>query len=107
LAVIAKLRRIYRELVRAPAGSRFHRYHKRRRGRSERWHTVVYGVTGLLLVVLGLVLSLPPLMPGFLLWLPGLALIAAQFRWVARALDRGECRGRKLYRWMKGYRGKP
>jgi hypothetical protein len=62
---------------------------------------------GLLLVVLGLVLSLPPLMPGFLLWLPGLALIAAQFGWVARALDQGECRARTLHRWMKGYRGKP
>jgi hypothetical protein len=63
---------------------------------------VVYGGTGLLLVILGLVLSLPPLVPGFLLWLPGLAMIAAQFDGVARALDRIEREARRLYRLMSG-----
>jgi hypothetical protein len=105
--VIGKLRRTYREIVRAPAGRRFHRYHQRRRGRTGRWHAAVYGGSGLLLVILGFVLSLPPLVPGFLLWLPGLALIAAQFDGVARFLDRIECRVRRLYRLMRGHRGVP
>jgi hypothetical protein len=39
---------------------------------------------------MGFLLSLPPPMPGFLLLLPGLALIASQFGRVARALDHGE-----------------
>jgi hypothetical protein len=41
-------------------------------------------------VIMGFLLSLPPPMPGFLLLLPGLALIASQFGRVARALDHGE-----------------
>ena len=58
-------------------------------------------------MILGFVLSLPPLVPGFLLWLPGLALIAAQFDGVARALDQVECRAHKLYRWFTGHKGCP
>jgi hypothetical protein len=106
-AVIGKLRRTYREIVRAPAGRRFHRYHQRRRGCTGRWHTAVYGGAGLLLVIMGLALSLPPLVPGFLLWLPGLALIAAQFETVARALDGIERGLRRLYRSMNGHKGGP
>jgi hypothetical protein len=100
--VIGKLRRTSREIIHAPSGRRFHRYHQRRQGCSGRWRMVVYGGTGLLLVILGLVLSLPPLVPGFLLWLPGLAMIAAQFDGVARALDRIEREARRLYRLMSG-----
>lgn len=105
ITVISKLRSIYREITSAPAGKRFHRYHQRRKGRAGRWHIVVYGGTGLLLVILGFLLSLPPLMPGFLLWLPGLALIASQFGCVARALDYGECIMRKVYRRIRGHSG--
>ena len=99
--MISKLRSIYREINAAPAGKRFQRYHQRRKGRAGRWHVAVYGGSGLLLVILGFLLSLPPLMPGFLLWLPGLALIASQFGCVARALDRGECMTRRLYRRVR------
>jgi len=68
IGVISKLRSIYREIIAAPAGERFHRFHQRRKGRAGRWHVAVYGGAGLLLVMLGFLLSLPPLMPGFLLW---------------------------------------
>jgi len=105
IGVISKLRSIYREIIAAPAGERFHRFHQRRKGRAGRWHVAVYGGAGLLLVMLGFLLSLPPLMPGFLLWLPGLALIASQFGWVARALDHGECMIRKVYRRISGQGG--
>lgn len=53
-------------------------------------------------MILGFLLSLPPLVPGFLLWLPGLALIASQFDCVARTLDQGECLLRNLYRRIGG-----
>ena len=105
--MIGKLRRTSRDIVHAPAGRRFHRYHQRRQGRSGHWRAAFYGGAGLLLVILGFVLSLPPLVPGFLLWLPGLALIAAQFDGVARALDRIECRARQLYRWLTDHRDCP
>jgi hypothetical protein len=103
--VIDKLRNIFREITTAPAGKRFHRYHQRRKKRTGRWHVAVYGGAGLLLVIVGFLLSLPPLMPGFLLWLPGLALIASQFGCVARALDRGECMMRNVYRRIRGQIG--
>lgn len=41
-----------------------------------------------LLVVGGLVLMPTPIAPGFLLLLPGLALLAAESRWVRRLLRR-------------------
>ncbi len=103
--VISKLRSIYREITAAPAGKRFQRYHQHRKGRAGHWHVAIYGGSGLLLVILGFLLSLPPLMPGFLLWLPGLALIASQFGCVARALDHGECMIRKVYRRISGQGG--
>ena len=105
--MIEKLRRTYREIVHAPAGRRFQRYHQRRQESTGLWHSAIYVGTGLLLVALGFVLSLPPLVPGFLLWLPGLALIAAQFGWVARALDRLECGLRSLYQQIRGHRDAP
>jgi hypothetical protein len=105
--VIERLRHSYREIVREPAGRRFHRYHKRRHARTGRGRRMVYSATGLLLVILGLVLSLPPLLPGFLLWVPGLALIAGQSGVAARALDRIESGARRLYRWLRGHREAP
>ncbi len=59
-------------------------------------------IAGLLLLVLGLILSLPPLVPGFLLWIPGLALIASQSIFTASVLDSGECLLRRLYRRLGG-----
>ena len=100
--MISKLRSIYREIVHAPAGRRFQRYHQRRKRRSGGWQAAVYVGTGLLLVIVGFLLSLPPLVPGFLLWLPGLALIASQFDCMARTLDQGECLLRNLYRRIGG-----
>ena len=103
--VISKIRSIYREITAAPAGERFYRFHQRRKGRAGRWHVAVYAGTGLLLAILGFLLSLPPLMPGFLLWLPGLALIASKFDRVARTLDHGEYLMRKAYRRIRGQSG--
>ncbi len=97
--MIGKLRKAYREITTHPAGERFCRYHHNRKRPAARiWHRVVRIGAGLLLLALGLLLSLPPLLPGFLLWLPGLALLASQSLVVARSLDRSECLVRKLYR---------
>lgn len=96
--MLERLRRTYREIAASPPGERFHRYHQRRKGRHGPWRSAAYIAAGVVLIAVGFVLSLPPLMPGFLLWVPGLALIASQFDLVARALDRGECLARTLYR---------
>jgi hypothetical protein len=96
--MMEKLHGTYREIAESPAGKRFSRFHRRRNERGGRWRSVAMVSVGLVMVVLGVVLSLPPLMPGFLLWIPGLALMASQIHGLARMLDRGECVMRGLYR---------
>jgi hypothetical protein len=102
--MLEQLRRTYREIAATPAGKRFRCFHQRRRERGGRWQAVAMVGAGLVLVAVGLLLSLPPLMPGFLLWVPGLALIASQLRSVAHLLDRTECLLRGLYRRVAGVR---
>lgn len=68
------------------------------RGRS--WTTWGYVAAGLALVIGGLVLSLPPGVPGFLLWIPGLALLAARFKGLAMLLDRLEAWGRQAWQYL-------
>lgn len=49
-----------------------------------------------LLAAAGLMLSIPPGMPGFLLWVPALGLIASRTRSVAVLLDRIETGARNI-----------
>lgn len=97
-----KLRRSFHEINKAPAGERFRRYHYRRRGRHHPWLRPLILIAGILLVVLGFLLSLPPLVPGFLLWVPGLALIASQSILTASFLDSSERWLRRWYRRLSG-----
>jgi hypothetical protein len=56
---------------------------------------------GLVLLISGLVLSLPPAVPGFLLWIPGLSLIAARSKRISILLDRLEVWARKMWRALR------
>ncbi|MBA4742825.1 MAG: hypothetical protein H2060_08995 [Azoarcus sp.] len=56
-----------------------------------------YLAAGLLLVIVGFAASLPPGLPGFLLWIPGLALLAARSKGLALLLDRVESWGWKVW----------
>lgn len=60
------------------------------------WKLWLWTGLGFTLLVAGLFLSLPPGLPGFLLWAPGLALLASQFKGMAMALDWLERRLRNL-----------
>lgn len=51
------------------------------------WRKALWITLGALLVLVGTLLSLPPGMPGFLLWLPGLLIIIVRVRFAARFLD--------------------
>lgn len=61
------------------------------------WTTLGCVAAGLLLVVCGVLLSLPPGVPGFLLWIPGLALLSARSKGLAMVLDGVESWGRQVW----------
>jgi hypothetical protein len=86
-------------LRRAPRGYRFQELHHRR---TERPHGRAWRigslVTGILLVVSGLVTYPVPGPPSTLMILTGLALIAQEWMWVARTLDSLELRAHARHR---------
>ena len=96
--MLQKVKLAFREIRAGVPGRRFvdHYQSSRRRDgvRGTSWRTFGYVAVGLVLVIGGLVLSLPPGIPGFLLWIPGLALLAARFKGLAMLLDRLEAWGR-------------
>jgi hypothetical protein len=63
-----------------------------------------YVIAGLALLIGGFLLSLPPGVPGFLLWVPGLALLAARFRGFAALLDGLEVRSRRIWQRLRAWR---
>jgi hypothetical protein len=96
--MLQKIKLAFREIKAGDPGSRFvdHYLRNRRREgvRGTSWTTFGYAAVGLVLVICGLALSLPPGIPGFLLWIPGFALLAARFKGLAMLLDRLEAWGR-------------
>ena len=99
-AVFNKLKSDFSLLVEGKPGSRFrdhHRRHRQSEGRAtSAWKTAAYLLLGATLLTAGLVLSIPPGLPGFLLWIPGLGLLVARLRVLAALLDRGELWLRKI-----------
>lgn len=90
-----RLRDSYRFLISGRPGQRFRALNERRRGQPR---TAVGIVIGASLALIGLILSLPPGVPGFLLWIPGFGMLAARSRTVARWLDHGELWLRQMAR---------
>jgi anti-sigma factor RsiW len=89
-------KRIRRILEDSP-GERFRNEYRRRKDRRENWWISAALLAGAaLLAAAGLMLSIPPGMPGFLLWVPALGLIASRTRSVAVLLDRIEIGARNI-----------
>lgn len=86
-----------RTLLADAPGERFQNEYRKRRNRRERWWVSVAMLSGAaLLAVVGLLLSIPPGMPGFLLWIPALGIIASRTRPVAKWMDRLEIWTRRM-----------
>lgn len=98
--MISWLKKITRQLGHSRPGRRFLDHYHRSESPSL-WKSWLLVALGGVLVVVGVVISLPPLLPGFLLWIPGFALIASQIKTVAIALDKLECAIRELVHKMK------
>lgn len=103
--MLQKIKSQFREVKDGKPGRRFVAHHersKRREGDDKTsWRTLGYIVAGVVLLVAGFALSLPPGVPGFLLWIPGLALLAASFRGFAKLLDRLELWGRQVWQRLR------
>lgn len=96
--MISKLKKTIRQLRRSKPGRRFvDHYHQNKHKNTNAWKRWLVIILGTVMTMAGLVLSLPPAMPGFLLWIPGLALVASQVKPVAVVLDKLECAVRNLY----------
>ncbi len=96
--MFAELRQEMARLRADPPGLRFQRAHARRQAQ-ERSHPGLEALKLLLALVMvagGLLLWLLPVVPGFWLWAPGLALLASRAAWFARLLDRLELLAREV-----------
>ena len=91
-----KLKLDYRLLKRGPPGVRFLNIYHHQHAPGSGLRTVVAVVISVILMVGGLLLGLVPGVPGIVLGLIGVALLAAQFRVLAKCLDRLELRLRRL-----------
>jgi hypothetical protein len=103
--VFDHLKAEFEQLKSSRPGHRFQDHHDRKRreegSRSRarrRWTNVAYIAIGSALIIGGLVFSLTPGIPGFVLFIPGLALLVARSARLARVLDQFELR---LRRWRR------
>jgi hypothetical protein len=108
MEVLAQLRASFADLKAGAPGRRFCDYysrkHDRDRGRAVRKWAMV--VAGWALIVLGAFLSLVPGIPGIVLAVPGAALVSANSRFFARALDWLEVRLRRLLARRRSFSAK-
>jgi len=63
------------------------------------WRSFGFIIAGLVLLICGLVHSLPPGFSGFLLWIPGIALLSARSKRLSILLDRVEAWTRRV--WLR------
>jgi hypothetical protein len=106
--MLQKLKSEFRDIKHGTPGRRFTEHYNRSTrvdGASKSaWKKLAYVSLGLLLLVVGLLLSLPPGIPGFLLWIPGLTLLAARSKALAKLLDGVEAWGRETWQRLRGGR---
>jgi UPF0716 family protein affecting phage T7 exclusion len=96
----AKARHIVREIRAGDPGSRFmdYWYARQSRERESPARRAAFIALGVFLIIAGIVLGPTPIIPGFLVGIPGLAILAARLRIIARMLDKGELVLRSLAR---------
>jgi hypothetical protein len=70
--------------------------HRRIHGREHPIRSIVYIGFGFLFLIVGTIIALPPGVPGFFLWIPGLLMIATRLRWAAALMDRLEVWTRRM-----------
>jgi hypothetical protein len=94
------LRSHLRKFLQGRPGRRFIELHRSRKAHATTGEgagkRLLYVGAGLALLLAGLLLSLPPGFPGFLLWFPGLVMLVSRLKAMALLLDRVELALRRL-----------
>jgi hypothetical protein len=88
--MLASARRAWRSIRRGKAGSRFRDHYHRSSNDSHSRHRGWFIALGVVLMVLGALLSIPPGVPGFIVVLIGAAVISSRSHWAATKFDRLE-----------------
>lgn len=103
--MLQRIKSEFREFKDGMPGRRFVDHYERSRKREgvhSSWRTWAYVGAGSVLLICGLAISLPPVgIPGFLIWIPGLALIASRSRRLSILLDRLEAGARQAWRRVR------
>jgi len=94
--MLAHGKRIWRSIRSGIAGSRFRDHHRREVERHQSRHSGAYIALGIFLMVAGVLLSIPPAVPGFIVTLIGAAIVSSRSARAARAFDRTELRMRRI-----------
>ena len=95
------LKREWTQLVKSKPGYRFSERNERHSlstNPARPWKTVAIMVGALVLLVAGVLLSLAPGIPGFVLWIPALGILAARSKVLAAFFDRMELFLRRILR---------
>jgi hypothetical protein len=107
--MFSALRQQWQTLKRLPPGERFQTFHRDQQKKSV-WVKVAYAALSLVLFAVGVVFAFIP-GPAVVFFAACAALLAAQSAWIARLLDRGEVKGRRLAsaarEWWRRRRGPP
>lgn len=100
--MVKKLKKHFKTISKGQPGKRFqHHYHWHQENVQESFgQSMAFISLGGLMVITGSLLSIPPGVPGFLVTIPGLGLIASRLRLVAVTLDRAEIAVRASLNWV-------
>ncbi len=100
--MIQQLKRSFHQLSQDRPGERFINHYRREALKDGKpWQSYAFIAAGVVLGIIGFLLSIPPGSPGFLLWIPALGLIAARVKFVAMFLDKLESVSRNIYGKIK------
>jgi hypothetical protein len=94
--MFSALRQQWQKLKDLPPGKRFQTFHDEQQKKGV-WVKVGYAALSLVLFALGVVFAFIP-GPAVVFFALCAAALAAQSAWIARLLDRGEVKGRRLAR---------
>ncbi len=96
--MLTKLKKFYKQIKNGKPGARFIEFYKDRHPeiKNSSFKKITYPLLGIGLIVAGILLSIPPGVPGFLVVILGLGIFSLESRNLARFLDWSELKARGL-----------